>query len=111
MAYIDRDDLVRNLDKFAPEHYNALINMLIMKQPAADVVEAKHGEWIATEAYPHWFCCSVCHRKFVPNDEWIDRYNIPINYCPNCGAKMDGGEKRNGEIHKTKGETYENPTI
>lgn len=64
----------------------------LAKTPTANVVEVKRGEWQATEAYPRWFCCSVCHRRFVPNDEWIDRYNIPINYCPNCCAKMDGGK-------------------
>lgn len=37
--YIERNDLIKNLNTFAPECYNALINHLIMKQPAADVVE------------------------------------------------------------------------
>ena len=37
--YINRAELIENLNKFAPEHYNALINQLITKQPAADVVE------------------------------------------------------------------------
>ena len=37
--YINRAELIENLNKFAPEHYNALINHLITKQPTADVVE------------------------------------------------------------------------
>ena len=37
--FIDRQELIDNLNKFAPEHYNALVNQLIMKQPIADVVE------------------------------------------------------------------------
>lgn len=37
--YINRAELIENLNKFAPEHYNALINQLITKQPTADVVE------------------------------------------------------------------------
>lgn len=32
---ISRESLIENLNKFAPEHYNALINMLIMKEPVA----------------------------------------------------------------------------
>lgn len=36
--YIERESLIENLNQFAPEHYNALVNMLITKQPAADVV-------------------------------------------------------------------------
>ncbi|MBR5305954.1 MAG: hypothetical protein IKU47_03435 [Oscillospiraceae bacterium] len=36
--YIDRKELLENLKKFAPEHYSALVNTLITKQPAVDVV-------------------------------------------------------------------------
>ena len=32
---ISRKELIENLNKFAPEHYTALVNELIMKQPAA----------------------------------------------------------------------------
>ena len=32
---ISRKALIENLNKFAPEHYTALVNELIMKQPAA----------------------------------------------------------------------------
>lgn len=37
--YIDRNDLIKNLKQFEPEHYTPLIDSLIKKQPAADVVE------------------------------------------------------------------------
>ena len=50
--------------------------------PTADVVEVRHGEWI----YDHWceFKCSECGHfsKTEPRGK--------ENYCPNCGAKMDG---------------------
>ena len=39
--YIDRADLIKNLKKFAPEHYTDLINQLVMKQPTA---ECKHKQ-------------------------------------------------------------------
>lgn len=32
---ISRKSLIENLNKFAPEHYTALVNDLIMKQPTA----------------------------------------------------------------------------
>lgn len=32
---ISRKSLIENLNKFAPEHYNALVNDLIMKEPTA----------------------------------------------------------------------------
>ena len=37
--YIDREDLLKNLKRFAPEHLTPLIVSLIEKQPTADVVE------------------------------------------------------------------------
>lgn len=40
---IDRQELIDNLNRFAPEHYSALINDLITKQKAVDVqVELQH---------------------------------------------------------------------
>ena len=52
--------------------------------PAADVAPMVHGWWI----YDHWceFRCSVCGE--FSNSE---PYRGKENYCPNCGAKMDGG--------------------
>ena len=42
--YINRKELIENLNTFAPEHYNALINMLIEKQPSVDVVSRSEYE-------------------------------------------------------------------
>ena len=56
--------------------------------PSADVAPVVHGRWVSV---PHKLArvCSVCNRdepyKFADID--ADVYD----YCPNCGAKMDGG--------------------
>jgi hypothetical protein len=42
--YIERGALIENLNRFAPECYNTLVNQLIIKQPAADVVEVVRCE-------------------------------------------------------------------
>lgn len=52
----------------------------------------REGSWLQTEAYPHWVYCSNCMQRFVHNSEWIEQYDIPTNYCPNCGAKMTKGD-------------------
>lgn len=58
----------------------------IGKLPAADVVPVVHGWWNANEI------CSLCGEKSTEGlDATIWNYWLP-NYCPNCGAKMDGGE-------------------
>lgn len=56
----------------------------ILDAPAADVAPVRHGRWVQTKAPFMNECedCSACGYKTV----WGHRYN----YCPNCGAKMDG---------------------
>ena len=89
--YIKREALIENLNKFAPEQYNALVNMLIEKQPTADVVEVKHGEWhLLYNCANEGVYCSVCHKKVYKTDYANQKIKSP--FCPNCGAKMDKKE-------------------
>lgn len=56
--------------------------------PAADVVGVRHGEWKKVhDEVCYWLACSVCGEE-IPKRFGTDYYT---NYCPNCGAKMDGG--------------------
>ena len=55
--------------------------------PTVDAVEVVHGRWIEQEKYTFgvMYDCSICDNRILDNGHsW--------NYCPNCGAKMDGGE-------------------
>lgn len=62
----------------------------ILKAPAADVVPVVHGWWDANEI------CSLCGEKSTEGlDATTWNYWLP-NYCPNCGAKMDGGADQCG---------------
>lgn len=70
---------------------------LLMEHPAADVVEVVHGEWVLEYGDYGKMMCSVCKKE--PQTEKIpdpfDVYQmteayITSDYCPNCGAKMDG---------------------
>ena len=54
---------------------------LINAAPAADVVEVKHGRWVSHDLEVT-FSCSEC--------DFTTDFRLS-NYCPNCGAKMDGG--------------------
>ena len=60
---------------------------MIEDAPAADVAPVRHGRWVhehISEGYA-WVMCSECeavvHKILI---------NKRLNYCPNCGAKMDG---------------------
>jgi hypothetical protein len=74
----------------------ALINSIqdISAIKVADVQPVKHGQWIRSNDQC-WLTCPFCDADvdvscgtpffYVDNDE-VDH----INFCPNCGAKMDG---------------------
>lgn len=49
------------------------------------VEERKHGHWIR---HNNIIACSEC----IWDMYWEER-NTELNYCPNCGAIMDGVEK------------------
>ena len=53
----------------------------------ADVAPVRHGRWVEKEKYTFgiMYDCSLCEDRILDNGH-------PWNYCPNCGAKMDGGE-------------------
>ena len=57
----------------------------------ADFVEVRHGKWISElvercdwrgkkQKYYQPISCNLCHNAVLER----------TNYCPNCGAKMDG---------------------
>lgn len=54
--------------------------------PTVDAVPVVHGRWeeryVPNGEYVSWdgYYCSVCGKQAAKS-----------NYCPNCGAKMDGG--------------------
>lgn len=55
----------------------------------ADVAEVKHGEWKEHYAFGCWhYDCPFCDDGYATKE----RDKTPPNYCPNCGAKMDGGK-------------------
>lgn len=56
-------------------------------EDAADVAPVRHGRWIEDHDYLKCPECSVMVKRdftFFDIGDW--------NYCPNCGARMDGAE-------------------
>ncbi len=55
--------------------------------PTADVQEVRHGHW-ARLGWDEW-CCTCCGFVTTTEGSW----DKPAEkYCPECGAKMDGGK-------------------
>lgn len=55
------------------------------ERPAADVAPVRHGRWKCNKPCP---VCGGDRFEGLDADIWAD-WEPP--YCPNCGAKMDGG--------------------
>ena len=81
--YIDADALIQlGLQDGAYEYVSV---QEIAEFPTADVAPMVHGKWKNGDCI-----CPVCGEdkfKGLDADIWSD---WKPNYCPNCGAKMDG---------------------
>lgn len=101
MRLIDADEAVVFLERMAQKYAsigrlkeaddymvtaNILRNNGIFKTIEAEPV--RHGKWI--ERRTHFAQggvsakCSICQKD-------VQYLGNPLKYCPNCGAKMDGG--------------------
>lgn len=62
---------------------------LVLSQPEIDAAPVVHGHWVEKELFIPWcdddvdiiYECSCCRTESGGTSP----------YCPNCGAKMDGG--------------------
>lgn len=61
-------EVAEALDRWADEPYD---------------YRGRHAHWIKSSVAPGYKKCSACR---------IVKYTAATNYCPNCGAKMDGGD-------------------
>ena len=95
--YIEREKLlkafklkVKNPDKRYEKGMQDAIDCLIPEVLAditdADVQPVKHAIWIITD---DGYCrCESCHKK-AP---YFGDDCVATDFCPHCGAKMDGGD-------------------
>lgn len=89
--YIEKSALLRNLKSSGVASDFALYK--ISNFPAADVAPVVHGKWITIDDISR---CSECGYIPAYDSAIDDLFYSP--FCPNCGAKMDGGGT-NGEGH------------
>ena len=87
--YVSRDYLLGEYDR---QHQGQPggARKIIAEAPAADVVEVRHGRWAWDGGVDMHYYCSLCHHNAYGNTGEI--LDGKYNYCPNCGARMDGGQ-------------------
>jgi len=92
---IDADKMLKRIESWNTSDamdkalYNFTLNRII-EQPTVDAVPVRHGRWLNKRygvkfdghSYPFRTIgtCSECHETSCDAGD----------YCPNCGAKMDG---------------------
>lgn len=74
---------------------DCIVDNVIKEAPAVDAAEVVHGWWIDGEDdYGSYVTCSICKDEFT---NW-DADCAITNFCPNCGAKMDGERKDDVQV-------------
>ena len=91
--YIEREAVLERLAKVDMDTYYGFTAAVqfgvnhaiqcIKEAPAADVVEVRHGRW-ENGGNGLYDTCTACGEEIY--------LAIPMNYCPLCGALMDGKE-------------------
>lgn len=61
----------------------------VFDAPTLDYAPVRHGEWLPQLCSYGTFKCSICG-WCIPYSE--DSTLDARNFCPNCGARMDGGQ-------------------
>ena len=91
--YIDRGIAIAKLTALEVTDRNATMTSAkrsLADMPAADVAPVRHGRWVDNH-------CTACGMMPMGDEMWEicdfepPRFEKFMDYCPNCGAKMDGG--------------------
>ena len=94
------DELRKDVDKHSLENgwTGGVLDAMeaVDDMPAADVVKVRHAKDVYKQYNKHHceFMCSLC-------GGWIgviEGGDCDFNYCPNCGAKMDGERKEQNHV-------------
>ena len=103
MSYIARETALQIIDNYAKTVsedgkvvVDAIRDIVEVITPTADVAEVRHGEWVFGKlgGRDAWVC-SLCGAGFTgENAEWIAKEH---DFCPKCGAKMDGERRKTDE--------------
>ena len=83
-----------SLDAAYRQGWNDAIDAVMENEPPVDAVPVRHGQWIHRTPNnghtPPYDECDKCG--------WEVR--IGLNFCPKCGAKMDGKDGNNEQADR-----------
>ena len=98
--YIERGAVLEEICRYCRRNWPTVsgVEAIIKNQTAADVEPVRHGRWIE-DTYDQFFKYdkhgAPVYRKHITytcsNDYCKIKMLVKFPYCPNCGAKMNGG--------------------
>lgn len=97
MRTIDADRLKKSFEANTPIAFQDCvpgIHAIIDLEPTVEAKPVRHGKWIEEDDYEYGenvWRCSVCGEPYVLMEEITPKQAL-YNYCPYCGAKMDGAD-------------------
>ena len=92
--FLDRQPLLDYLERYKKHCSRPIgtdivegIERHVREMPIADVAPVVHARW-EHEFWDTWRC-STCKREW----DFEDDHKPSWNFCPHCGARMDGDEE------------------
>lgn len=98
--YIERQEAISQFIDYDLNHKDTLSArkaiQILDNIPAVDMIPAKHGKWVLNKHGE--LVCSECQAvaRIIQVSNLIDLNYADYdnsNFCPHCGAKMDGENK------------------
>ena len=94
MRLIDADralEIVRDQGIAHPNAYHLTnyATLILREAPTVDAVQVVHGRWIDKGEYA---VCMECGGRSGTQYDSVEQIPLMTQFCPNCGAKMDGGD-------------------
>lgn len=89
--YIEREAAIKELMNDAPEQVG------YSREDAADCIRYMNAVDVAPVRYGHWIdkgeygVCTECGGRSGTQYDGVEPTPLMTQFCPNCGAKMDGG--------------------
>ena len=94
--YIEREAVITRFKQMRLGEHGLIEKMfadgvytVIENVPAADVAIVRHGQWVSVANKRDRICSRCLHNEPYKNAD--DDAEV-FEFCPNCGAKMDGGD-------------------